>query len=324
MSWLFTHVDPALLLNIFGLSVLLLLGGAVLVAGLLFLFLKFSGALLRKVTRPRHVEGEASEVPEAVAEILKRDMPRTRAGQFLDGLRTPLDGLRIMNAYPGSELWRYGIAPAVCSLFVTSVVLAGIVAVIGSVAPSIHREFGHTWSDHFYEGGVFLLIIGLSGGAAFLAWLLLQTIFGGYFFSLLVLQVERKIGTPDDQLHEPPILIQVRESIIDVVCISLIFLCLLAMNIVPLFGSIIAVAGAGYLNSLFAGFEFLDYPLVARGVRRKERRRFQKQNRWSTLGLGTFVICVMLIPGIGALLLCTAAAGAVALHHRLAGSDIND
>ena len=321
---LFTHIDPALLFSIFSVAVFLLIAFGLTFSGLVFFGVKISGAVFRKVARSRGSKEESAGIPPVVAAILDRQVPRAAFARFTDGFRTPIDGLRILNSYPPSDLWRYGVAPAVCSLLVTSLILSGLIAVIGSAAPSIHEAFGDTWLERIYEAGTFLLLIAITAAVAFVSWLLLQTAFCGFFFSLLAVRVEQKIGTADEELKEPPILTQMLESISDILIVIFASAALFLLNVLPIVGSIIAVVCTGYVNSLFAGFEFLDYPLIARGVRRKERRRFEKANRWSTHGLGSFVVCVALIPGVGAILLCTAAAGSVALHHRLKRNEENN
>lgn len=103
----------------------------------------------------------------------------------------------------------------------------------------------------------------------------------------------------------------------DIIRLLGINLGLLLLHIVPLIGSVVSAAGTLVCNSLFAGYEFLDYPLIVRGMRRQQRRELTRKHKWHTLGLGTAVLVMILIPGLGALLLSTAVTGSSLLYHRL-------
>ena len=255
------------------------------------------------------------DLPASVQKMLAAPLPRTVLGQFLDGFKTPLTGLRLMNSLTG--LWRYGIAPAIASLLVTLFVVVGLLAGLWYGAEPLHHYFEHNWSGWALEVLAFAGVFGVGILLAFVTWLLCQTVFVGYFYSVLLVQVEQCLGVPAEQLEEAPLVQQTIDSIVDITKFLVISIALLLLGLVPLIGPACAAAAVPLFNSLVAGYEFLDYPMVVRGQRRKERRRFARRHRWYTVGVGASVLCLLLIPFVGAMMLCTTAAGTSVLYRRL-------
>ena len=73
-----------------------------------------------------------------------------------------------------------------------------------------------------------------------------------------------------------------------------------------------------YFTCSTLGFEYFDYLLSLRGLRRSEKLAFARRRRPFTLGLGTSVAVLAFVPIINAVFLTTAVVGAVLLHKRLA------
>lgn len=260
-------------------------------------------------------EDPRQTIPEPVAKMLSAPLPRTFVGQFVDGFKTPFVGLRLMNSMKG--LWRYGVAPAVASLLVTLAVVVGLIVGLWYAYEPLHNYFEHNWSGWALEILSFVGVIGLGVLLAFTTWLLCQTVFVGYFYSVLLVQVEQRLGVPEDRLQEAPFVQQTIDSIVDITKFIVISVALLLLGLVPFIGTPCAAVAVPLFNSLVAGYEFLDYPMVVRGQRRKQRRQFARQYRWYTIGVGASILCLLLIPFLGAMMLCTTAAGTAVLYHRL-------
>jgi len=127
----------------------------------------------------------------------------------------------------------------------------------------------------------------------------------------------RGLGWPAGAIREIPFRYQVIDTLRDLAAMLLLNTGLLALNCVPVVGSIVAICGALYFNGYLLGRDFLDYPLALRGMRRCDKHAFCRRHRWPTLGLGVAVLLLALIPILGALVPTTATTGAVLLHRRL-------
>lgn len=129
------------------------------------------------------------------------------------------------------------------------------------------------------------------------------------------------LGLPSEQIKEVPFAYQVGDTLRDVGFLAVVNTGCICVQIVPGVGSVLGVCGSYYFNCFTFGIDFLDHPLALRGIRRREKRAFAKRHRTHTLGLGTAVLGITLLPVINAVLLTTAVTGAVLLHRRLAASD---
>lgn len=242
----------------------------------------------------------------------------TRFGGFVEGFGAPLDGLRYMVRYPA--LWRFGLLPMALNLVITLVVLVGLIVAAVGLAAYLHPKFPEgTWGIVWEVLAVLAMLL-LAVGLAAATWMLLNGILSGFFYGKLAEAVERQLGLPPDEISEIPFRYQVADTLRDVAAMVLVNTGLLMLNCVPLIGSVAAICGAFYFNGYILGRDFLDFPLALRGMRRKEKHAFCRRNRWHTLGLGTVVLLLGLVPLLGALVLTTATTGAVLLHRRLAGN----
>ncbi len=74
---------------------------------------------------------------------------------------------------------------------------------------------------------------------------------------------------------------------------------------------------SAFLGVLFLGFDYLDYPLDARQVPVPARFSWMLHHAGATLGYGSVLFLVLLIPLLGTMLLPLTVAGAALLAHRL-------
>lgn len=237
------------------------------------------------------------------------------AMRFGNGLAAPWAGFRFLNSRPG--LWRYGIIPVVLNLLITAVVLAGLLAVAGWFVYTLHPRFDGGWGWRAIEALTAVGIFLAAAAGAMIAWVILQGILCGYFYEKLAAEVERTLGVRDGELCDVPFLHQVVDTVADVSYLAAVATGCLAIQIVPGIGSVVGLVVGYYTGAMTLGMDYFEYPLALRGNRRSDKRAFARQYRAEVLGLGTTVTAVMLIPLVSAILLTTAAAGAVLLHRQL-------
>lgn len=217
------------------------------------------------------------------------------------------------------RLWRYGVAPLLLNLVITGLMLVLLVLVLAVI---VGKTRFHTWfveNDYaiFWEILAVCGLIVLTLGLVLAIWKLLEGILCGHFYGKLAQEVELQIGTPPEDLKEIPFRYQVVDSVRDFAALAAINIGFLTLNCIPVLGSIVGLCGALYFDCLILGRDFLEFPTGLRGMRRNEIREFCRRHRSHTLGLGAAVLVFSLIPLVGAVLLTTAATGAVLLHRRL-------
>jgi uncharacterized protein involved in cysteine biosynthesis len=127
------------------------------------------------------------------------------------------------------------------------------------------------------------------------------------------------MGTKDDELVELPLMQEVTDTVRESLGLLVVNFIFLLVQFVPVAGQIVGIAGSYYFSSLALGQEFWDYPLALRGLRRKEKHAFARRHLFHTLGLGTAVMLLFLVPLVNAVMLTTAVTGTVLLHGKLQG-----
>jgi CysZ protein len=240
---------------------------------------------------------------------------KVRLPAFREGLLAPWEGFRFMNRNP--RLWQFGILPVFLNLLITVLVLALLISGGVWYAQTMHPRFAASWWQRGLEVLVILaLFVGIVA-IALAVWLLLQSILCGYFYGKLARQVELQLGMRPEDMKEVSFAREVLDGIRDVTVLLAVNAALLLLHIIPVVGSVVAVAGSLYFDSWVLGLDYFEYPLGLRGKTRREMRQFCKAHRPQTLGLGAAVLLLALLPVISAVFLTTAATGAVLLHRRL-------
>jgi CysZ protein len=252
-----------------------------------------------------------SDIPDEMSR-----WPATSAWEdFREGLMTPWDGLRYMSRNPA--LWRYGILPVVVNLLITGLLLMILIATGVYFFTAIHPKFGDGWLWGLAELLVAGLFVVAVIGLAVAAWMTLQTILCGWFYDRLARQVELQIGTRPEDLRDVPLWPQAVDALRAVSLLVLVNAGCIVVQIVPGVGTVLGLCGSYYFTCSTLGFEYFDYPLSLRGLRRSEKLAFTRRHRPHTLGLGTAVAMLAVIPVVNAVFLTTAVTGAVLLHRRL-------
>jgi CysZ protein len=243
---------------------------------------------------------------------------RTKPALIREGMTAPLAGWQVMRRHPA--LWRYAVIPVILNLLITLLILVALVALAVYFSVKLHPRFAPTWTDRLLEAGTILLLVILAVGAALATWVLLNGILCGYYFGKLAREAEIRLGMPADQIRDITFRHQVVDTCRDLAAVIGINLGVLALNIVPGLGTVIAVPVGAYFNALLLGRDFLDFPLGLRGLRRDARQAIVRQHRWETVGLGAAAFLFLLIPILGAVVSATAVVGAVVLNRRWSAS----
>ena len=244
-------------------------------------------------------------------------LPR-RAGwpaRFLEGFATPWAGLRYMNAHP--PLWRHGILPILCNLVLSAGLFAGLVYGWFRAYGWLDTLFPSNWWGATLTVLSVVLVAALEIALAVAAWIGIQGIFCGFFYSRLAREVEIQLGLDPARMREVPLLYQVTDALLDLAALTAVAVGCFLLGWVPLVGAPLALVLGLYFDSFVFGMDYLDYPQAIRARGRAVQRRFARRHRAHTLGLGTSVMLISFIPLLSPVLLTTAATGAVLLYRKL-------
>ncbi len=236
---------------------------------------------------------------------------------YVEGISTAADGFRFLCRYP--SLWQYGVWALLTNIAVAFASLLMTFWVGTTAWNSFAVELPITWWAPIVEWIGFTAILMLAFGVGLACYIFLQSVFCSWSFSKLAYRVELFLGATPDELSEISYSGQIIDALRSALKLLLVDIGILLLNIVPLIGTVAALVIGGYMHAWVLGAEFLGYPQELRGIRWKDRQQFAKQWLPSTLGLGTIVAGLMLIPIVGAMFQTTAVVGAVLLNRRING-----
>jgi CysZ protein len=241
--------------------------------------------------------------------------PVTFLHVFCEGLKTPLAGFDFMNR--NRKLWRYGILPVAVNLLLTGFMLLTLIAAGAYFVSAIHPKFPPGFFGWVFEILTVIFLVVLAVGLTFGFWLVMQIACCGYFYGRLAVQVERLLGMKREEIVELPLVQEIHDTLRESISLLIVNLLCLLVQIVPVAGAVVGISGSYLFTCLALGKEYWDYPLSLRGMRRNEKREFARRHFPQTLGLGTSVAILFMIPVVNAVLLTTAVTGAVLLHRKL-------
>ncbi len=239
------------------------------------------------------------------------------ASGYMRGLAVSFEGLSFLCARPA--LWRFAVWPILANIIVS---LAALI-----LAWQTGSYFWQTFSDSLpivwwatiVKWCLFLAVVVFALMVAFVAYLLLQSVFCAWFFSQLARHVDLFLGTPESELSDPPIVAQISDALRATIKLIIVNVFVLLLNVIPVVGTIAALVIGLYVDAFILGSEFFGYPLELRGIRWRDRQRIAKAHLGATLGLGTVVSFLILIPIVGAAIQATSVVGAVLLFRRING-----
>lgn len=245
-----------------------------------------------------------------------RERPRLLA-DFVEGISTAADGFRFLCRYP--SLWQYGVWALLTNIVVAFASLLITFWVGTATWKSFVAELPIAWWADIVEWIGLFAILMLALGVGLICYMLLHSVFCSWAFSKLAFRVELFLGAKPDELSEISYSGQIIDALRSAVKLIFVDIGILLLNIVPIVGTVAAFVIGAYMHAWVMGAEFLGYPQELRGIRWKDRQHFAKKWLPSTLGLGTIVAGLMLIPIVGAMFQTTAVVGAVLLNRRING-----
>lgn len=238
--------------------------------------------------------------------------------QYLMGFRTAGEGFVFLARNP--LLWRFGLWPVLVNIVVGFAVWFGAFEFGRHAWNQFATGLPIAWWASVVEWAGLVILILTTLAMAMILFVLLQGVFCAWFFSHLARRVELALGASDSELCELPLSAQVLDALRAAARLLLVnVLLLLLLHLLPGVGSVAAVVISLYVNAWILGAEYLSYPMELRGLRLRERKARAREFLPATLGLGTVVCVLLLVPFVGAVFQTTAVVGAVLMHRRLTG-----
>ncbi|MBI1312236.1 hypothetical protein GC176_13185 [bacterium] len=239
------------------------------------------------------------------------------AGDYVRGLAASFEGLRFLCARP--TLWRFAVWPILINIVVSLAALYLAYQLFGYLSQSYADSLPIGLIATIKKWMAFFAALVAAFSTAFVVYVLLQSVFCAWFFSLLARQVELFLGTARNELSDPPIVAQISDALRAAIKLLIVNLFVLLLNLIPVAGSVAALVIGVYVDAFILGSEFFGYPLELRGIRWRDRQRIAKTHLGVTLGLGTVVSLLFLIPILGPAIQATSVVGAVLLFRRING-----
>lgn len=264
----------------------------------------------------------ATETPDSCLPIAAP--AASRFGRFLEGASTPWLGLQVMCRRPW--LWKYAIVPILLNIAIMAAAIFAMVAMASLSVGVIYWLVGD-WQGYWWYAGVALYVLAVIVTAiiciatAVITWRLFSGVLCGYFYGRLAARVEIELGVNREELREISLLYELRDTATNLFWLVISLVLALTVSLIPLVGPPIGLVYSTYFQILSCGRDTLAFPLQLRAIRRAERLAYSRRHLPHTLGLGTVVLIMQFIPILGAVLMVTAAAGAVVLHRRLQLTD---
>jgi CysZ protein len=219
--------------------------------------------------------------------------------------------------------WLFGLVPA---LLVLVAYVAGLIAlgVYDRRLATVLSPFAELWSSGVREATrllVGLLLFGAALLVAIVTFTGVTLLVGGPFYESLSGRVEEAAGGLPDEVRMPVWRAAADAAVVAVMMglLAVVFFCL---GLIPGVGqTVVPVVAAGF-SGYFLTLELTSIALERRGLRPRERLAALRRNRALSVGFGTSVFVIFLIP-LGAVLAMpgAVAGGTLLARERLAGDD---
>lgn len=232
--------------------------------------------------------------------------------ELVRGARDVARGFAFLNKHP--RLWGYVVAPAM----VTAVILIGIVVTIMATAGSLVALVTAWMPDRiaafadWLVWGVVLTGLVLGGLLVFVS---VAGVLAGPFSELLSEQIEEQVtGRPAPGFSAAAFVRgairgighALRRLVVLVLGAALLF----ALGLIPVVGTIAALAIGGYIAARGAAYDSYDAVMSRRDLAYRAKVVYLAKRRPRTLGLGATVAAMLFVPGLNLVALGLGAAGA--------------
>ncbi|MFD0566340.1 EI24 domain-containing protein [Kitasatospora saccharophila] len=240
---------------------------------------------------------------------------------FGAGLRFLFDGQRWVARH--GRWWGFGMIPALIALAGYVAALVVLVVYAGDLAQWA-TPFADGWSE-LWRNAVRVVVavaaVGAGGLLAVLTFTAVTLLIGEPFYESLSAKVEATEGggppEPDVPLWRE-LWVASRDSVAVLLRAAAFGLVLFLCGFLPVLGQTVVPVLALCVSGYYLTAELTGTPLQKRGLPQKERLRLLRSRLPMTLGFGTGLTLLFLVPGLTVLAMPGAVAGATLLARELA------
>lgn len=235
--------------------------------------------------------------------------------RYTRGLFAPFRGLGHLRR--NKVLWLWAIPPALVNTLITLLALTLLVWLSWLAVGYVWQLYGSGfWQWVWRIAASIAAVIGVIG-ATLVVWLMLVNICAGYLLGILAEKVEKRLGLGQDEVYALSLVRETGDAVVESGKMLTIHGVALLMQFVPVIGAVVALPAVLIADAYLFGSEFFSYPMGVRGKTFKERSAFIRAHRAETLGIGTTILPVTLIPIVGGFMMSFATVGAVLLYREI-------
>jgi len=255
--------------------------------------------------------------------VNERVASATRPGKnFVTGIGLLLRGLKIYGRSPGLVL--LGLIPALISFVLLVSAFIAVVYFISDEAKLV-TWFADDWSKGVRDlvrllAGI--AIVGVTGLLAIVLYTAITLAIGEPFYELIAERVDDSCGGVANPVDIPwyrDIWRGIKESVRLVTLAAIFGILLFLAGLLPFVGQTVVPVIGALIGGWALAIELTGVAFARRGMALRQRREHLRRNRALTLGFGTTVFVLFLIPGINILVMPGAVAGATLLTRRVLG-----
>lgn len=262
-------------------------------------------------------------MPSFVAD-LRHARTASSLRQWLNGLALPFRALGFLRRH--RSLWPWAAAPAVVGVLLFGAVVTGAVVYADDLLALWWAEpAGDGWWTVLLHAAwsllyVVLLLLGIA--SAYLVALLLGGVIASPFNDALSVRVEQVVTGETAPPEEVEMWTGVGRSLLSTLIVTLAYVVcavpVLALNLLPGLGPIVATVLNTGLAAVFLSLEYADVAFARYGLTWREKLRLLNTHRSLALGFGLSTSALLWLPGINLVVMPVAVTGgtilALALH----------
>jgi CysZ protein len=210
-------------------------------------------------------------------------------------------------------LWKYFAAAFAINVVLFAVLTWLFVAYRADLVDAILPERWWGW----VRTGLGWLITAAVGIAGLFLFTIVGNILASPFLDAMTERILRDLGEPLPPSRGPWRALGrgLVNQLLKLLIFGAIQVGLLFLHLIPGVGSVLHAVLSAFAGVVFLGFEYLDYPLDARGLSVPDRFAWLFRRLSAALGFGAVLFPILLIPFIGYVLLPLSVAGACLLAH---------